>query len=200
MLNFTGEIDRSHDLLNGQMPSPSHLLLGIILKGNIMKKERNYKHGASNTPIYHKWQKIKARCYNENCWAYKWYGGSGIKMYDAWINDFNAFYKYVQSLSDYPGNKVNNYKITLDRIDNKKGYIPGNLRFATMHEQCTNRRLRKDNSSGYTGVYKYKNKYTAHIRINGTGINLGHYKTKEEAKEARNQYIIDNGLTEYRIQ
>lgn len=46
--------------------------------------------------------------------------------------------------------------------------------------------LRRDNTSGYPGVsfYKKRNKYAAHIRVNGILNYLGLYPTAEEAFQA----------------
>lgn len=58
------------------------------------------------------------------------------------------------------------------------------------------------NHNKYIGVFfsKYHNKYTARIRVNKMDIRLGNFKTEKEALDARNKYIIDNKLPEYKIQ
>lgn len=62
-----------------------------------------------------------------------------------------------------------------------------NLRPATHTENCRNRNIRSDNSSGVPGVYfhKQKQKWEARIKISGKYKYLGAFKTLEEAKEAR---------------
>lgn len=81
---------------------------------------------------------MKNRCYNKNNPAYKDYGGRGITICDEWRNNFKAFYEYVSKLEHFnePGR-------SLDRIDNDKGYCPGNVRWATAIEQVHNQRPRK---------------------------------------------------------
>jgi len=42
------------------------------------------KHGHSETKVYHIWQHMKDRCYNQNHKSYKDYGGRGIVVCDEW--------------------------------------------------------------------------------------------------------------------
>lgn len=72
--------------------------------------------------------------------------------------------------------------INSDGIDNRRA----NLRFATKLQNAQNTRLRKDNSSGYKGVYLHKpmNTWRARIRVDGKKRDLGYFKTPEEAHAA----------------
>lgn len=58
-----------------------------------------------------------------------------------------------------------------------------NLRAATRTENNHNLGMRRDNTSGYPGVYlnRRANKYQAYINVNGKNIYLGLYPTAEEA-------------------
>ena len=101
------------------------------------------------TKLYNRWKGAKARCYNPNKNSYKNYGGRGIKMYKAWINNPDLYIAYIGSL---PNCLREGY--TLDRVHNDFDYEPMNLRWATVSEQNTNQRTRTDNSSGVKGVSK----------------------------------------------
>lgn len=77
------------------------------------------------------WRNIKARCHNPNNTHYKNYGGRGITLHSAWINNFSAFLAYV--------GRRPSMSHTLDRIDNNKGYEPGNLRWVDRYAQANNK-------------------------------------------------------------
>ena len=69
-----------------------------------------------------------------------------------------------------------------DKWDNRKC----NLRIVTHADNMKNRKLDKRNKSGYTGVKETKTgTWNAQIYCDGKYINLGTYKTKEEAVKAR---------------
>lgn len=88
--------------------------------------------GTAGTPEYAVWVAIKNRCYNPKSPYYKFYGGRGIIMCDKWRKDFVAFLKDV--------GRRPNPKLTLDRVNNSKGYEPGNVRWTTRKVQSRNMR------------------------------------------------------------
>ena len=132
--------------------------------------------------MYNTWQHIKQRCYNPENSMYKYYGARGITLYSEWYTSYKTFHDYIISaLGNRPSSKY-----TLDRIDNDKSYIPGNLRWATISTQQFNkRRLKKRHK--YQGVRKTRNgTYESRICINRKAIQLGTFATEQEAVEAYN--------------
>ena len=78
--------------------------------------------------------------------------------------------------------------LTVDHIDeNKLNNKFCNLRLANKSQQEYNKYKRIDNTSGHRGVCwnKQKQKYYAYIKDKKKIINLGHYKTFEQAVAAR---------------
>ncbi len=85
-------------------------------------------------------------------------------------------------------------KKCVDHIDNNtQNNNLINLRFATSQENSQNRAINKNNTSGTKGVFwnKNKNKWTAHIKINGKSINLGSFLNKDDAINIRIQRAKD---------
>jgi hypothetical protein len=94
--------------------------------------EKNTKHGMKHSDEYKTWSGMKMRCINKNAPDYERYGGRGITMCDEWLNSFMSFFLHI-------GPKPSK-KHSIDRIDNNKGYEPGNVRWATKLDQVKNRR------------------------------------------------------------
>lgn len=90
------------------------------------------KHGACNSRLYRIWAGMIKRTYNQQSKDFGYYGGRGITVCDSWKNDFQPFHDWAIE-SGYSDN------LTLDRIDNQKGYSPDNCRWVTMKIQCNNK-------------------------------------------------------------
>ena len=79
-------------------------------------------------------------------------------------------------------------KLCIDHINNDKlDNNAMNLRWTTHTENCQNRTIRKDNTSGVKGVIwnKVNKNWQSNITIDGIFINLGSFNNLEDAKQAR---------------
>lgn len=81
---------------------------------------------------YQIWDAMRKRCFDPKCRIYRHYGGRGITMCDRWKNSLVDF---IADMGRRPSPQH-----SIDRINNDGNYEPGNCRWATWHEQQTNRR------------------------------------------------------------
>lgn len=82
---------------------------------------------------YVAWRAMRQRCNLPTHVSYANYGGAGICVYSEWDKPggFDSFYAHVGACP---------VGGTLDRIDPKLGYVPGNVRWATRSVQARNKR------------------------------------------------------------
>lgn len=148
----------------------------------------NGTHKLRGHRLYHIWNQMKQRCNNKNYTNYEYYGARGITICEEWL-DINNFINDM-----YPSYKEG---LSIDRIDNNKGYSKDNCRWSDKSTQVRNtRKIYSHNTSGYRGVHfnKKDKKWISQIVLNNKQIRLGNFNTAIEAAKAYDSYVINNKL------
>lgn len=117
------------------------------------------------------------RCTSTTGLYWQAYGKRGITVDPRW----NSFTLFLQDMGERPEG------LSLDRIDNDKGYSKDNCRWATRQEQNSNKGLYAANKSGVSGVTfcKTQKVWIARANENGTRIQLYKGPDFNKATEAR---------------
>ena len=92
------------------------------------------------TPTMNSWRAMKARCLNPNNNRYQHYGGRGITVCERWL----TFKNFLLDMGERP------VGLSLERIDNNKGYSKDNCKWATNSEQMLNRNYKRKIKIGDT--------------------------------------------------
>jgi len=118
--------------------SSTHLLRGSTKSCGCYRpdhaKELHTKHNGKGTRLYRIYTGVRTRCFNKNDHAYARYGASGISICKEW-DGADGFERF----RDWAMNNGYSDNLTLDRIDNAKGYQPDNCRWVSMKAQERNR-------------------------------------------------------------
>lgn len=96
--------------------------------------EKNKTHGMDGSATYRTYYSMLARC-KENAVPSKRknYWDRGISVCDRWKESFENF---LSDMGERPDGQM-----SIDRIDNDKGYEPGNCRWVHISDQSKNRRV-----------------------------------------------------------
>lgn len=143
----------------------------LRIKENKQKKAAIGLKRITDSPLLETYYSMHFRCENPNHKYYKHYGGRGITVCDEWSGK-EGLYNFIKWSQNgwRPG-------LTLDRIDNNKGYSPDNCRWATSREQIRNRRVTK--------LYEYR----------GMKLMLIEIAEMENISDSRLRYRLNKGLS-----
>lgn len=106
-------------------------------------KFRKYSRDVRKDPEYIIWKGMRARVLNKQHTSYSRYGGRGVTVDPA----FDNYEVFLAAVGRRPSSKA-----WLERKDNSKGYIPGNVEWATPSQQARN--TRRNNLITYNGLTK----------------------------------------------
>lgn len=152
----------------------------------------NYKNGFTNEPwascYSAMYKRVKDVCTGKDDYKSNHYRQliKGKLVEIDWLNDPYLFYKEIEGTYQ-PGYSIH-------RIDNHKGYIRGNVCWASKEDQSINRDYHSFNKSslpqGITLVKhgvnrRARDKYLASITVNCKTINFGYYYRLQDAMIAR---------------
>ena len=136
---------------------------GCLVPEIVSQTSRKHGHtiGNSLSPEYVAWASMIRRCTCPSQVSYKYYGGCGIVVHPAWVLSFQEFLNHVGPMPVKDG-----VRYTLDRIDPRGNYEPGNVRWADSITQANNKR----NSSKLTAFGRTQ---TVSQWSRETGISVG---------------------------
>lgn len=140
------------------------------------KANGNYKVGfAMNKKLYWVYYSMLARCYNTNNPRYKDYGARGITVCEEWRKDNKSFFAWAIS---------NGYKegLTLDRLNNDKGYCPDNCAWVSSKDNSNHNR--RTHFLTYKGKTQSLKKWSEELGINYSTLRNRINRSNMEAKEA----------------
>lgn len=143
---------------------------GCLAKETTSKASKT--HGMSKTKIYHAWNNMMKRCFNEKDPSYKNYGERGISVCQRWL----VFENFFEDMGHPPKD------MSLDRINNDSGYTKDNCRWTDKSTQNVNKRPWKESSTGVRNIsYSERdNLYEVGIKRHGKRYRK-HFKELESA-------------------
>lgn len=107
----------------------ARLRAGRYNRGCRLCRGLDHPKRGSCSPTYNSWRAMRGRCLRPDDTHYYLYGGRGITICDAWINNFPQF---LRDMGERPVGK------SLDRINSDGPYSPENCRWADAKTQSRN--------------------------------------------------------------
>lgn len=114
----------------------NHLRSGAVVSCGCFHEQQQRApklHGMRRTRAWAIWSLMVQRCTNPRNPAWPNYGGRGIRVCVEWMQ----FASFIRDMGPPPEG------LTLERINNERGYEPGNCRWATRTEQARNKRTNR---------------------------------------------------------
>ncbi len=142
----------------------------MLSTASLFSMASRFKHGGSMTPEYWVWVNLNRRCHYSTHPSFKDYGARGITVYEPWRNNFTAFIGYV--------GKRPSEEHTIERINNERGYEPGNVKWATHAEQMRNTRA------------------THYVEIDGERLTITDWAKKKGFHQSTISHRIQRGMSE----
>lgn len=101
---------------------------GCLLREWRKSGRARLRHGMTETRTHRIWSSMLSRCSNPKQVAYARYGARGIRVCNRW----HSFDSFLADMGECPEG------MSIDRINGKGNYKPGNCRWATLEQQGFN--------------------------------------------------------------
>lgn len=132
--------------------------------------------GHSSHPLYELYHSIRQRCYNPAASGYSRYGSQGVGMSPGWYTSFKQFTQDLAVLGPRPAG------YSIDRIDGRRGYEPGNIRWADKFTQSQNRSVVQEATNIYQYITHGYTYYQVCYQRGGQRVR-GSFRTRELAEK-----------------
>lgn len=163
-----------------------------------MKRRKSYLRRAFIAE-YNALKNAIHRCHSANSIAWENYGARGIEVAAVW-HGFDGFPLFLDHIGPRPSDKH-----SLDRIDNNKGYEPGNVRWTDRKTQQNNTRpiSTKVKDLGW-GIGHYQSNFTgrgsgpkasALVEHEGRTMTLSEWARELDMKPATIRQRLQRGLS-----
>lgn len=110
---------------------------------DLRRSPKRQMHGLSKSPEHMAWRNMRYRCNNPSHFAYFRYGARGIRVCQEWEN----FMTFFRDMGHRPPG------MSLERLDNNRGYSKENCVWASREEQ-------NNNKSTNRFIYLYGERFT----------------------------------------